>query len=71
VTCNRLRWNPPGANLREALLLGIIAIKEIRRGSVLGKQLGVLKDKRMAENRKRRRPRKETPVAEVERSAEI
>jgi hypothetical protein len=71
VTCNRLRWNRPGANLREALFLGIIAIKEMRRGSVLGKQLEVLKDKRIAENLRRRRPRKETPVADVDGLAEI
>lgn len=36
VTCNRLRWERTGANLREALFLGIIALKEVKKGSVVG-----------------------------------
>lgn len=71
VTCNRLRWNRTGANLREALFLGIIAIKEMERNSELGKRIEELKEKRLAENRKRRKPREEMPVAEVEGLAEI
>lgn len=66
VECNRLRWNRTGANLREALFLGIISIKEMERGSELGKLIGELKAKRLAENRKRRKLSEGIPVEEVE-----
>ena len=71
VACNALRWNRAGANLREALFLGIIAIKEMKRGSDVGKRIVELKEKRLAENRRRRKPREEMPAADIEGLAEI
>ena len=62
VPCNRLRWNYTG----EALFLGIIALKEIRKNSEVGRKLIELKTKRLDENRKRRKPRIEIPIANVE-----
>lgn len=62
VTCNRLRWQRTGVNLREALFLGIIVMKEINTGSELGKRISELREKRLAENRRRRKPNIELPV---------
>jgi 5-methylcytosine-specific restriction endonuclease McrA len=67
VPCNRLRWNYTGEELREALFLGIIALKEIRKNSEVGRKLIELKTKRLDENRSRRKPKVEISVADVER----
>jgi hypothetical protein len=58
TVCNRLRWGRTGDGLRELLLLGVIAVKEIRAGSRLGAELEALRDKRLRENRLRRRNRR-------------
>ena len=55
VRCNRLRWHRKGNELREVILLGLIAKKEIKKNSIIGKQILELKDKRLQENKKRRR----------------
>ena len=65
VPCNRLRWNYTGEELREALFLGIIAIKEIGRKSEVGRKLIELKTKRLSENLKRRRPKVQIPEGEL------
>jgi hypothetical protein len=65
MRCNRLRWHRTGKSIREILLLGMIARKEVRRGSPLGKQLKVLRDTRLKENEWRREQRqRRRPVAE-------
>ena len=55
MRCNRLRWHRTGDALREILLLGIIARKEIKKGSRLGHELERLRFARMMENEGRRR----------------
>jgi 5-methylcytosine-specific restriction endonuclease McrA len=52
--CNRLRWHRSGEAVRELLLLGLVAKKEIRKNSTLGKELANLKEKRLKDNEKRR-----------------
>ncbi len=54
TSCNRLRWGREGDKLREVLLMGLIAVQEIKKGSALGEELATLKEKRLAENRRRR-----------------
>ncbi len=55
--CNRLRWHRKGDEVRELLLLGLIARDEIRRAGQVGKTLVKLKRSRLSENRKRRKSR--------------
>ncbi len=55
VSCNRARWDHVGQELRDLLNLGELADKEIRKGSPLGKQLAILRDARLAENKDRRK----------------
>jgi len=55
VRCNRLRWHRKGHDIRELLLLGLIANVEINRKSDIGRKILELKSKRIEENRKRRR----------------
>ncbi len=43
VRCNRLRWHRHGHDLRELLLLGLIAKDEIKKSSPLGQELLKLK----------------------------
>jgi hypothetical protein len=52
--CNRWRWHRTGDGLREVLLLGVLAAKEIKLGSKTGKQLEQLRKKRLIGNRLRR-----------------
>jgi hypothetical protein len=52
--CNRLRWSLTGDDLREILLMGVVAQLEVRRGSQLGRQLVDRRDKRLEENARRR-----------------
>ena len=56
--CNRLRWHRTGDGLRNLLLLGVIAIKEIKDGTAIGKQLEHLKKARLDRNvlRRKREP---------------
>jgi hypothetical protein len=55
MRCNRLRWHRTGESIRNILLLGIIARKEIKHGSRLGHKLEALRDARLKENVGRRR----------------
>jgi 5-methylcytosine-specific restriction endonuclease McrA len=56
--CNRLRWHRTGEAVRELLLLGVIAKKEIMKCTRIGNQLSELKEARMKENEERRRRRR-------------
>jgi 5-methylcytosine-specific restriction endonuclease McrA len=53
--CNRLRWHRKGEDIRELLLLGLIAQKEVRKSSIMGNKLQELKTKKLQENRRRRK----------------
>ena len=55
VRCNRLRWHRQGQDLRELLLLGLVGKDEIKKSSPLGQELLKLKERRLQNNRKRRR----------------
>ncbi|MDD4286789.1 MAG: HNH endonuclease signature motif containing protein [Candidatus Peribacteraceae bacterium] len=55
VYCNRLRWNRKGDNLREVLLLGLIAKDQMKKSSPIGKTLTGLMMKRLTSNERRRR----------------
>lgn len=52
--CNRLRWHRTGEDIRELLLLGVIAAKEIRNRTEIGEQLERLKTVRLDKNAVRR-----------------
>jgi hypothetical protein len=54
--CNRWRWNRTGEAMRNLLLLGVIAVEEIDRGTPTGRRLRELKGKRLAKNKGRRKP---------------
>ena len=60
MRCNRLRWHRTGDALREILMLGIIARKEIKSGSRIGREIERLRASRLIENEERtvgKRPR--------------
>ena len=57
MRCNRLRWHRTGDSIRDILLLGIIARKEIKHRSPMGRELVRLRAERLAENKMRRRSR--------------
>src|SRR5271170_7302000 len=52
VRCNRLRWHRQGQDLRELLLLGLIAKDEIKKSWPLGQYILRLKERRLELNRK-------------------
>jgi hypothetical protein len=52
--CNRLRWHRTGDGLRELLLMGVIAVGEMNKGSRLGEALDRLGEERLAQNALRR-----------------
>ncbi len=54
VRCNRLRWHRKGKDLRELLLLGVIAKDEIKKDSALGQKLNELVAQRISTNKLRR-----------------
>ena len=54
LRCNRLRWHRKGNDLRDLILLGLIAKDEIKKGSYIGKEVLKLMDKRIEVNKKRR-----------------
>ncbi len=54
--CNRLRWHRTGKEVRELLLLGLIARDEVRKGFSLGRALLKLREQRLSKNKSRRRP---------------
>lgn len=53
--CNRLRWHRRGKDIRNLLLLGLIAKDEIEDKTDLGKAIIKLKNKRRLQNKKKRR----------------
>jgi 5-methylcytosine-specific restriction endonuclease McrA len=55
IRCNRLRWHRKGKQLRELLLLGLVANVEIKKRSKTGKRISALKKLRLEQNKKRRR----------------
>jgi hypothetical protein len=55
MRCNRLRWHRTGDSIRDILLLGIIARKEIKNSSRIGRELLRLRAQRLIENEARRR----------------
>jgi hypothetical protein len=54
MRCNRLRWHRTGEAMRDILLLGIIAKREIKGHSPIGRELARLRSKRLEENKRRR-----------------
>ncbi len=54
VRCNRLRWHRKGKQLRELLLLGLVAKDEIKKCTEVGKMILVLKKSRLERNKSRR-----------------
>jgi len=55
VRCNRLRWHRKGIDLRELILLGLVAKDEIKKKSITGQSIQHLTEKRVLFNQKRRR----------------
>ena len=53
--CNRLRWHRYGEQIRDLLFFGLIAQKEIKKCSQIGKALSGLREKRLQENVRRRK----------------
>jgi len=54
TVCNRLRKARTGDGLRELLLMGVIAVEQIRSGTRLGADLELLRERRVYRNRRRR-----------------
>src|ERR1043166_5527521 len=55
--CNRLRWHRTGDQVRELLLLGLVAHDEIRSHTAIGSALACLREARLVKNRQRRTKR--------------
>lgn len=55
IRCNRLRWHRKGAQIRELLLLGLVANDEIKKRTKLGQKISALKKSRLVRNKSRRR----------------
>ena len=53
-SCNRLRWHRNGRELRELLVLGVLAAEEVGRNTELGKELRYLQRRRIERITKRR-----------------
>ena len=53
TSCNRLRWHRKGPQLRELLVLGIIAKREMERFSETGKRLIELRHRQLKTNQRR------------------
>ena len=53
--CNRLKWFLKGKRLRRLLQFGVIASRECRNGTDLGKQIKKIYLKKMRENKGRRK----------------
>lgn len=54
TSCNRLRWHRKGAELREMLLLGMIAKREMDRFTETGNRLIALHHQQSRQNKRRR-----------------
>jgi 5-methylcytosine-specific restriction endonuclease McrA len=55
VRCNRLRWHRKGKQLRELLLLGLVANDALKKRTEVGKKILALKKSRLERNKSRRR----------------
>lgn len=53
--CNRLRWHRTGVQVRELLLLGLIAKDHMKRGTNIGNQFKIMAKERLQRNIKRRK----------------
>ena len=53
--CNRLRWHRHGEEVRELLFLGLIGRDEIAKSTSVGLMLVQLREKRVAQNMRRRK----------------
>lgn len=60
--CNRLRWHRQGEAVRELLFLGLIARDEVAKSTATGKVLAKLREKRLAQNKLRRKSSKKTQI---------
>jgi len=60
--CNWLRWHRKGDALRELLLLGLVAMDEMKKGTGTGLQLKRLLAERPEKNEARRNRRKQRAV---------
>lgn len=56
--CNHLRWHRTGDDLRELILLGLVAKDEIKKKTDLGKRIDEQLKKRLARNEQRRKKRR-------------
>ena len=63
--CNRLRWHRKGEGIRELLFLGLIARDEIRSGTAVGRILARLRERRLQNNKLRRKSAKRAPDGEL------
>ncbi|TSD03146.1 MAG: HNH nuclease [Parcubacteria group bacterium Athens0714_16] len=55
VHCNRLRWHRKGNDLRDLIFLGLIVNDEIKKNTAVGNKIIELKNKRIIQNKNRRR----------------
>jgi 5-methylcytosine-specific restriction endonuclease McrA len=58
--CNRLRWHRQGEAVRELFFLGLLARDEIAKSTATGKMLAQLREKRLAQNKLRRKSMRAT-----------
>jgi hypothetical protein len=66
--CNRLRWHRTGPELQLMLLMGVIATREMRKGTALGDELRYRMEKQLADNKKRRLAGRVRPLARARRT---
>jgi 5-methylcytosine-specific restriction endonuclease McrA len=52
--CNHLRWHRTGDDLRELILLGLVAKDEIKKGTKLGAEISRMRAKHDVQNARRR-----------------
>ena len=64
--CNHLRWHRRGENLREQLVLGLVARAEVKKGTELGSRIAEKLAKRKARNRERWSRKRTQPARPVE-----
>ena len=53
--CNRLKWFGTGKKIQELMKYGFISLREIKKGSEIGKKITKLYELKQEENRKRRK----------------
>jgi len=54
-TCNRLRWSFPSNKIRELFRLGMIAYREIKKNTEVGKAITQIYKKQLENNKQRRK----------------